>query len=283
MNLQTLIPLVLKISVLLNVFAIGLRATPRDVTYLFRRPGELMRVLLSMNVIMPLIAIALVFTLDLAPEVKIALVLLSVSPIPPLLPNKIVKSGGHDSYGLGLLIAVALLAIIFVPVAMEILERIFKLPMQMTAMSVAVLVVKTIVLPIGLGVALHRVAPVLAERLAKPIAQVAGIGLLACVAAILVVAAPAIRSIADTTALIALAAFVIVGLGVGHFLGGPVPENRTALAISTASRHPGIALAIAQVNFPEQKLAMAVVLLYLLVNALVSVPYLFWTKRRNAA
>lgn len=283
MNLQTLIPLVLKISVLLNVFAIGLRASPGDVTYLFRRPGELFRVLLAMNVIMPLVALALVFTLDLAPEVKIALVLLSVSPIPPLLPKKIVKSGGRDSYAMGLLIAVALLAIIFVPVAMEILERIFKLPMRMTAASIAVLVVKTIVLPIGLGVGLRRVAPALAERLAKPIALVAGIALLACVAAILVVAAPAIRSIAGTTALIALAVFVVVGLGVGHFLGGPVPENRTALAISTASRHPGIALAIAQVNFPQQKLAMAVVLLYLLVNALVSMPYLFLTKRKNAA
>jgi hypothetical protein len=34
-------------------------------------------------------------------------------------------------------------------------------------------------------------------------------------------------------------------------------------------------------NFPEQKLAIAASLLYLLVNVVVSIPYLLWTKRRQ--
>jgi BASS family bile acid:Na+ symporter len=137
-------------------------------------------------------------------------------------------------------------------------------------------------LPLGLGVAVHSFVPALAERMAKPIAQIAGIGLLACVVAILFAAAPAIWTLVGNGTVIALAAFVLFGLTIGHFLGGPVPENRTSLALSTASRHPGIALALAQANFPEQKLAMAAVLLYLLVNAIVAIPYLLWTKRRQA-
>ena len=74
--------------------------------------------------------------------------------------------------------------------------------------------------------------------------------------------------------------FVIVGLTIGHFLGGP--KHRTSLALSTATRHPGIALALAQANFPAEKLVAAAVLLYLIVNALVSIPFLLWTKRRQA-
>lgn len=280
MSLRTLIPIVLQASVLLNVFAIGLRASAHDATYLFRRPGELVRALLSMNVLMPLFAIVLVSIFELSPAVRIALVALSVSPIPPLLPNKMVKAGGTDSYAIGLLIAVGLLAIIFVPLAMEIIERLRSVPLQMTVASIARLIFVTTLLPLGLGVGVHSLAPALAPRLAKPTARVAGIGLLACVVAILFAAAPAIWALIGNGTVIALAAFVIVGLAFGHFLGGPAPENRTSLAISTASRHPGIALAIAQANFPEQKLAMAAVLLYLLVNAVVSVPYLLWTKRR---
>ena len=64
-------------------------------------------------------------------------------------------------------------------------------------------------------------------------------------------------------------------------LGGPVPENRTSLAIATSSRHPGVALLLARANFPAEKLVVAAVLLYLLVNAVLAIPYLLWIKRRR--
>ena len=281
MSLQTLVPVVLKASVLLNVFAIGLRASAQDATYLFRRPGELIRAIFAMNVLMPAFALVLVSVIDLTPAVKIALVALSVSPIPPLLPKKLVKAGGTGSYAMGLLIAAGLLAIIFVPLAMEVIERVRHVPLQMTVVSIAALIFMTVVLPLGLGVAVHSLAPGRAERLAKPISQIAGIGLLACVVTILIAAAPIIWTLVDSGTLIALAAFVVVGLAIGHVLGGPTPENRTALAISTASRHPGIAIAIAQTNFPEQKLALAAVILYLVVNALISITYNAWTQRAD--
>jgi bile acid:Na+ symporter, BASS family len=77
--------------------------------------------------------------------------------------------------------------------------------------------------------------------------------------------------------------FVLVGLAVGHLLGGPDPEDRTVLALSTAMRHPAIAIAIAQSNFPDQKLAPAAILLYLLVSVIAAAPYLKWTKRHREA
>lgn len=280
MSLQTLIPIVLRASLFLMVFSIGLRASASDATYLFRRPGELARALLAMNVLMPVFAIVIISILDPSPAVKIALVALSVSPIPPLLPNKMVKAGGTDSYAVGLLIAIGLLAMIVVPVTMEIIERLREVPLRMTMASVASVIFITALLPIGVGVAVHTFAPALAERLAGPVAKIAGVGLLLSLIAILYGAAPAIWALIGNGTLVALAAFVLVGLAVGHVLGGPEPENRTSLAIATASRHPGIAVALAQANFPDQKLAMAAVLLYLLVNGVVSIPYLLWTKRR---
>jgi BASS family bile acid:Na+ symporter len=282
MSLQTLIPFVLKASVLLTIFAIGLRASAKDATYLFRRPAKLVRALLAMNVLMPVFAIVLISIFDFSPAVKIAIVALSVSPIPPLLPNKMVKAGGTDSYAIGLLIAVSLLAIIWVPLAMEIIERVRHVPLQMSAASVATLIMMTVLLPLGLGVAVHSLLPAQAQRLAQPISLVASVGLLVCVVAILIAAGPSLWLLVGNGSVVAFAAFVVVGLAFGHLLGGPEPENRTSLALSNASRHPGIALALAQANFPGQKLAMAAVLLYLLVNAVLSIPYLLWTKRGQA-
>jgi bile acid:Na+ symporter, BASS family len=56
--------------------------------HLFRRPGQLVRGLVAMNLLMPMFAVALAVMFDLNPAVKIALVALSVSPIPPVLPKK---------------------------------------------------------------------------------------------------------------------------------------------------------------------------------------------------
>jgi bile acid:Na+ symporter, BASS family len=70
-------------------------------------------------------------------------------------------------------------------------------------------------------------------------------------------------------------------LAIGHVLGDAAPQNRTALAIATASRHPGIALILARANFLGETLVVAALLLYLLVNAVVAIPYLLWTKRRQ--
>ncbi len=81
--MATFIKLALKAGIVLTVFDLGLSASPQDAAYLFRRPGQLLRSLLSMNVIMPLFAAAMIAVFDLHPAVKIALITLVVSPIPP--------------------------------------------------------------------------------------------------------------------------------------------------------------------------------------------------------
>src|SRR6185436_4971331 len=79
----------------------------------------LIRALLSMNVLMPLTALAVGAPFDLHPAVKIALVVLSVSPTPPVLPKKALKAGGTEAYTIGLLVAAAALSIVVIPLSME--------------------------------------------------------------------------------------------------------------------------------------------------------------------
>ena len=80
---------------------------------------------------------------------------------------------------------------------------------------------------------------------------------------------------------VAIVAFSLAGLAAGHLLGGPDPDDRVVLALATASRHPGVALAIASANFPGQKLVPVAVLLYLIVSAIVSIPYLTGRRRQH--
>src|SRR5262245_773367 len=113
MSLATLIPLLIKISIILTVVAVGLKASFTDAVYRVRRPCLLVRALLAMNVIMPLFGLIGGLNLSLSPPVRVALVSLSVSPIPPIMPKKALKAGGGENYTIGLLVLSAVLAIVF--------------------------------------------------------------------------------------------------------------------------------------------------------------------------
>jgi bile acid:Na+ symporter, BASS family len=282
MDLKTIIVLALKASILLTVFSFGLQATKDDLLCVVRRPGHFVRALLALFVIMPVVAILLVKNFGLLPPVKIALVALAISPIPPLLPRKTGKAGGHPGFALGLMATAAVLAIFLIPLTMELLERVFGLALTMTAGAVAKLAFMTVLLPLLAGIAFRAVAPAVAEKIAKPIGAVAGVLLALGALVILVAVLPGIKSLIGSGTVISMVVFVIVGLAAGHFLGGPDPDKRTVLGLSTACRHPGIAFAIGVTNFPNERLVPAAVLLYLLVSAVVCIPYVNAQKRRVA-
>jgi len=51
------------------------------------------------------------------------------------------------------------------------------------------------------------------------------------------------------------------------------------LALSSACRHPAIALGIAAANFPDERFG-GTIILYMLVSAIVGIPYVAWQRRR---
>ena len=126
-------------------------------------------------------------------------------------------------------------------------------------------------------------APAVAARIAKPVDLVAKVLLLGGVLALLAGTYRSLLALVGNGTLAAMAGFVVAGLAVGHLLGGPAADHRIVLAIATASRHPAIALTVAKVNFPDEPNLGATILLYLLVNAIVGIPYQKWQQRRAAA
>jgi bile acid:Na+ symporter, BASS family len=113
----------------------------------------------------------------------------------------------------------------------------------------------------------------------KPLPIAAAVLLVAGVVPILFTKWPEIVSVIGNGTLAAFVAFIVVGLVTGHLLGGPQATDRTVLALSTAARHPGVALPIAAANFPNQKLVLPAVLLYLIAGAILAIPYSKWRQR----
>jgi bile acid:Na+ symporter, BASS family len=274
MTLATLAPLMMQASIVLTVTALGLRARRGDVQSLLADRGRLARSLLSMHVVMPLLAVALAVAFDLHPAVEVALVALAVSPVPPLLPKKELKAGGRGSYAVGLLVVSAVLAVVTVPAAVALVGPEVGDPRHLSPNAVARLVATTVLVPLAAGIVIRGLAPGFANRAVKPAVSLST--LLFSAAALLVVAASlrSILALMGNGTLLAIAVFSATGLATGHVLGGPAREDRVVLALSTASRHPGVAIAAGAALAPGETRMLAAVVLYLVVGGVLSAAYL---------
>ena len=59
----------------------------------------------------------------------------------------------------------------------------------------------------------------------------------------------------------------------------PEPDNRRVLALTTSTRHPGIAMTVAHALFPDEKLVAPAIGLYLLLAVILTLPYVKWRQR----
>ena len=72
---------------------------------------------------MPLIAVAIVATFHLPDAIEVSLLALALSPAPPILPKKQIKAHGEPSYAIGLLVFAAVVAVVYIPAAIELLNK----------------------------------------------------------------------------------------------------------------------------------------------------------------
>jgi BASS family bile acid:Na+ symporter len=249
--------------------------------YLFRRPRLLWNSILARNVAVPVIAIVLIKVFSFHLAIAITLGVLAVTPVPPLLPKSQLKSGTRSEYVIGLLVSQALLAIILVPVTITLMNWALGSQAHFGAAEVAQLVAETILVPLAAGMLALRFLPKL-KRLAPHLLTAGSMLLIAGALPLFLIAWKTFGTLAGDGAMLALALFMIAGTAAGHLFGGPAAEDRTALAIATSSRHPGLALAIAKANFPEQiTLVAGAVVIYLIFRVILAIPYTRW--RRHAA
>ena len=279
MTIQQLVMLGLQVSIVLTVFGYGLRTKAADLLVVVKQPGLLVRSLLSVFVIMPAIAFALARLFAIKDVIEISLVALAISPVPPLLPLKETQAGGQASYGLGLLTLLALLSIPAASLSIEALERLSNRPLAIEATAIARVAVISVLGPMAAGLIVRVIAPGIAKRIVSSVSRGARVLLAVGVVALM---AGVWRSVWEATGgggILAIVVFVVAGLAVGHLLGGPQRRQSVVLGLSTACRHPAIAFTIASANFPEQRFGGAIIL-YLLVSAMIGIPYIKWNRQR---
>jgi len=277
------LPQVLNAAIATLVFALGLNAVPADAAFLWHRPGLLLRSLIAIDVVVPLAAVVLVLAMRPGVTTAIGVLAMAISPGAPFAPAKELKLGGRLPYVYSLLMTVALLAVVTIPLSLQALGWFFASDRELwvAPRHIAQIAVLMLVLPLLAGMLVRKLSPGLAGRLARPLSLAANILVLLIVVPLLIKAFPVVLAL-DGLVFGLIALLTLVTLAGGHLLGGPLAEDRTALAVASSVRHPGLAMLICKAQFPDEP-AVAVVLAYVLVAIVASIPYTIWRKRHRAA
>jgi BASS family bile acid:Na+ symporter len=170
----------------------------------------------------------------------------------------------------------SLLAIVTVPAWAAILAPLYGLTSHLTPAHLAPVVTTSFLAPLALGMVLRLPLRSVAEWLSERILQIGGAVLAIC-SLVLLAANGELLFEAGSPFLATLAMMTVGALVVGHVTGGPEPDDRTALAVCCSTRHVGIAVLVAA-SVPGPRTAVLVAA-YIVVSAVVSIPYLRWRRK----
>lgn len=278
--IKQVLPILLTVSLGLLVVAAGMASSRGDFLSVIRQPALFGKSALAIIVI-PLVAAMLVVGLvPISHAAKAGILLMAISPVPPLMPGKAIKFGGEAEYVYGLQAAFALLAIVTVPLLGSFIATFYDVEAQFPVSVVAGNVFVGLIVPLVIGLALGRwLFRDASPKVPRLISTIGTVLMVIAFVPILIGTWPQIRELIGDGSVAAMALVVVLALAGGYFLGGPELTGRSTLGFAAAIRHPGIALALAGANHSDKPISAAV-LLFMLVGVVVLIPYQIVVRRK---
>lgn len=275
MELKAVVALVLKILIMLLMLSLGMRLNYISLIMLWRNPKRLAGSIVAAFIAVPIGVYIIIQSLPLSFPVKVGLWVVSITPGAPMIYSAATRRGLSDpELAASFQVTVALLVIIFAPLWLELVSLLTGVQYGFSPLAVARFVLILQLIPITLGLLIHRFKPDVSERIGKLIGTDGFILLLAAALVIVVIIFPRIFESLAGWQFLATALSALVAILSGHFLTGPNLRSKVTIANANAQRNPGLALAIVGWNLPEQKSsALLVILVYVLTAAVVASIY----------
>lgn len=274
------------VTVFTLMLTLGVNHSFAQLAAFWQQPQVLFRSLLAVLILVPLVVALLLWVFRLPPAVATGLAVLAAAPGAPLTSKRSKMAGGDLSYARSLQLTLALLAVAATPAILGLFYRFFELETErVTPLEVGQQVAMVTFLPAIIGLLLQRYVPKFVEVMGKPLDLLANALFFALVALVVVALAlaPQLRAMLLVGWLPAAAIVLMAtaALAVGHLLGGPDRKRRATLATASLARNIGLALFIAGLSDYGQRF-IPMLLAYMMLGALVAIPYGLWNKRQLA-
>jgi predicted Na+-dependent transporter len=264
-------------TVFVVMFSLGLASEAGELRWALGRPGLVARALVTVLVIVPAAAVVVTRALGLPWAAQVGIVLMAVCPGAPVALRRSLDAGGHHSFSTALQLLVATLAVVTMPVSIALLNPLYSGHASISPGQVARQVFTAQLLPIGLGLLARRMAPALAARSVPVVTRAASLMLAAFSVVLILVIWRAVLGAWPRT-ILAIMVVTLVALAVGHAMGAPGGDTRTAVAMASAIRNPGLALLVAAANNAAPEIT-ATVMACALWSAITVTPYAVWRAK----
>jgi BASS family bile acid:Na+ symporter len=266
MNPAKLVSIALLVSLTLGA---GLEINRAHLAAMFKDAGLLARALGANFVIVPLLGVILVRVFAVEPQIATGILLMTIAPGVPFVLLGVRKKGGTMALAAIIAFLFPLLSVLTVPVTASLVLPLGERASLPLGQFVLTLVLFQLV-PLLLGVIVAERMPELAAKLQRPLRLVF---LLALVVLLVVLLPKIVRDVAEvfgSRGMVTMLCIVLLSLGTGWLLGAPSAPNRRTLALGTCLRNIGLCATVATGAFADEPRVASAVLVYLLVQIIVS-------------
>jgi bile acid:Na+ symporter, BASS family len=273
--IKEVFPVLLAVLIPLAAFTTGLQA-PRPgqgEARLWRRPGQLLRDLVAILILVPLWTLLLVVIAPVTPVVRAGLLIsvlaVGIGPAAGMKRMGAAARGAREALDLNLVVLV--LSLVFVPIAFALVAGLFHRDLHIGVGAVAKVVLGRALLPLLLGLGAARLFPRAAAVAGPWLMKALNIALLAALVLALIATGKFLVAVGGIGWLVA-AAVAVGGVVIGHVLGGPDPGSRGVVATASTMRFPALALVLAAA-LPRGQQVIPVVIVYVAVAFLATTIY----------
>jgi BASS family bile acid:Na+ symporter len=227
------------------MLSMGFKSSPGEVLASVRDLRGAAAGLVANFVLVPAATIGLLYAFDAVPLVSAGFLILAVCPGAPVGPPFAAVARGDVAYASGQMVILAALSAVLSPALLGLLlARLLPAGgLQVDYLAIVQTLAISQILPLCIGLAVSRLAPGVARRLAGPVGLAAALLLLVVIAIVL---AGQFESLARIGFRSWTGMFLLMAacLAIGWLCGGPGLARRKALAVTTAARNAAVALVI---------------------------------------
>jgi len=256
------------------MFSSGLDLTVRQIIEPLRDRRLLVSSLAANVVAVPLIAVVIARLIPMGEAMQIGIVLYALGAGTETGPKLVQIARGNAGFAVALLALLATITVIFLPSVLSLAVP----DVHVDRARLLLKLVVTVALPLGLGVFLRSRCGTSVDRLSAVMHRAALTLLAVFVLQVIAVNYAAILGV-DAGAMIGGLLFFALAIATGYLAGGPLAENRRALAIMSSIRNAPVGMAIASQVFAHDPGVLVMVTMMAVLSVLLGLSATFVLRR----
>jgi predicted Na+-dependent transporter len=257
--------------VVTSMLAMGLSLTTTEIIQPLKNVRLVILALLANFGLVPLLAYVITRMIPLEQSLQIGLIVLATAAGAPFLPKLVQGAKGNIAFGVGLMILLMVVTVIYIPVVLPLLLS----GVDVNPWDIVSSLIVTMLVPLALGLLMKSHSPQAAERWQPVMNKISGLAILILLVVGLGMNVSNILSLIGTGGFLALLLFIFGSLLIGMVMGGRDLAVRNVMGLGTAQRNVSAAIVVAAQNFSGTN-----VMVLILVAAILLLLILLPTAKR---